>query len=248
MLKKLILAVVLLSGSYVHAQTEAEKRETESSEGNRPWGDENKDVVDPTKHFNFWNVHYAGKDEYGQNFGDGYEITPDGKKLDEEEPMSPPFIFLLLNFALLLIILGKYGAPVARKLAEDRHDQIKNAIDEAAKLRDQAAAKLAELQKKVEGLDAEIKKLVDGIRTDAEAHKARIHEAGAVQSAQMKRDAELRIAAEIDLARHQLAKEVSAAAANATEKLLREKATPEDHRKLVGSFITSVETQPGARS
>ena len=51
-------------------------------------------------------------------------------------------MFILLNFALLLIILAKYGAPAARKVAQDRHDQIKSALDEAAKLRDEAAKKL----------------------------------------------------------------------------------------------------------
>ena len=248
-MKKLLFAALLLAAPRVHAQDASEKRATESSEGNRPTSDEeSKEVKDPTQHFNFTNVHYSGKDEYGGAFGDGKETTPDGKTLDEEEPMSPPFIFLLVNFALLLIILAKYGAPAARKLAEDRHDQIKTALDDAARLRDQAAAKLAELKKKVDGVDAEIKKLVDGIRTDAEADKARILEAAAAQAAQMKRDAEQRIAAEIDLARHQLTKEVSVAATNATEKLLRDKATPEDQRKLVGNFISSVETQPGARS
>ena len=242
--KKLLLAAILFAAPRVHAQDSAEKRATEATEGNRPNGEkpEPPEGEDPTKHFNFTNVHYSGKDEYGGTFGDGVETTPDGKTLGEEEPMSPPFIFLLVNFALLLVILGKYGAPAARKLAQERHDQIKTALDDAAKLRDQASAKLAELQKKVQGVDAEIKQLVDGIRADAEADKARILEAAATQAAQMKRDAEQRIAAEIDLARHQLTKEVSAAAANATEKLLRDKATPDDQRTLVGNFITSVES------
>jgi F0F1-type ATP synthase membrane subunit b/b' len=56
----------------------------------------------------------------------------------------------------------------------------------------------------------------------------------------MKRDAEARIAAEIELARHQLTKEVTAAAAGATEKLLREKVTSDDQNKLVNTFIANV--------
>ncbi|HUS28055.1 MAG TPA: ATP synthase F0 subunit B [Kofleriaceae bacterium] len=227
---------------------------------------------DPTEHFNFFNFGYRGHDQWGDKFGDGVMRDPKtgaiatethtkvivdpetGKKKtvheaepEEEEAMSPPFVLMLLNFAILLFILAKFGGPVARKAAEERHDQIKTALDEAAKLRDQAAKKLAEYETRIKDVDSEVKKLVEGIRADAEADKKRILEAAAVQAATMKRDAELRIAAEIELARAQLTKEVTAAAAGATEKLLREKVTNDDQNKLVTTFITNVAAQKEAR-
>lgn len=217
---------------------------------------------DPSKHFNFashW-FDYKKYDEYGGKFGDGQMLDANGHvvmevdektgalKPAEEEPMSPPFLFMLLNFGLLLVILGKYGGPVARGIAQERHDTIKTALDEAARLRDQAQQKLTEYETRIKDVDAEVKKLVDGIRADAEADKKRILEAAAQQAAQMKRDAEQRIAAEIELARHQLTKEVTAAAAGATEKLLREKLTSDDQNKLVSTFISNVSsTRPEAR-
>jgi F-type H+-transporting ATPase subunit b len=230
--------------------------------------------TDPTKHFNFagnW-FSYKKHDEYGGAFGDGKMIDPNTgqvvqeyedkvvedpvthekkhvkeAKQAEEEPMSAPFLFALLNFGLLLLILAKYGAPVARKAAEERHDQIKSALDEAAKLRDAAAKKLAEYETRIKDVDSEVKKLVEGIRADAEADKKRILEAAATQAAQMKRDAELRIQAEIELARAQLTKEVTAAATGATEKLLREKVTSDDQNKLVATFISNVGSQKELR-
>ncbi len=209
---------------------------------------------DPTAHFNYFNFSYRGKDELGGPFGDGKMVDPHTGKVVvdphtgkpvEEEPMSPPFVLMLVNFGILLLILGKYGGPAARKLAEERHDQIKSALDEAAKLRDQAAKKLAEYETRIKDVDSEVKKLVDGIRADAEADKQRILQAAATQAEQMKKDAELRIAAEIELARAQLTREVAAAAAGATEKLLKEKLTADDQNKLVGTFITNV--QAGGR-
>jgi F-type H+-transporting ATPase subunit b len=204
-------------------------------------GEHVEEDPDPTRHFNFANFSYRGKDEYGGPFGDGVQIDPDGRRL-EEEPMSAPFILMLVNFGILLIILGKYGSPVARKLAKDRHDQIKSALDEAASLRQQAANKLAEYEKRIKDVDLEIKQLVEGIRTDAEADKVRILKNAEAQAAQLKREAELRIAAEIELARAQLKKEVTAAASSATEKLLREKVTPDDQTRLVSTFISGVES------
>jgi F-type H+-transporting ATPase subunit b len=185
---------------------------------------------------------YRGKDEYGGPFGDGQMVDPHTQRvIHEEEPASPPFVFMLLNFALLLGLLAWKGRPVAQKVAAERHDLIKTAIDEAAKLRKQAADKLAEYEARLLDADAEIKQLVEGMRTDAEHDKQRILAAAAAQAQQMKRDAELRIAAEIELARAQLTREVTAASAAATEQMLRQKMTAGDQQALVGSFITDMQ-------
>ena len=85
--------------------------------------------------------------------------------------------------------------------------------------------------------------MVEGMRADAEADKARILENAEKQVAQMKRDAETRIAAEIELARAALTREVTAASTAATEKLLREKMQAGDQQKLVSSFIADVQAQ-----
>jgi F-type H+-transporting ATPase subunit b len=204
---------------------------------------------DPTRHFNFFGFSpghlfdYIGKDEYGGPMGDGKMVDPEAHQvIPEEEPASPPFVFMLLNFALLLGLLARWGWPLARKVAEERHDLIKSALDEAAALRKQAAEKLAEYEARLKDADAEIAKLVEGMRTDAENDKNRILAAAEAQAALVKRDAELRIAAEIELARAQLTREVTAAAAAATEKLLREKMNAGDQQKLVTAFIAGVQT------
>jgi F-type H+-transporting ATPase subunit b len=211
---------------------------------------------DPTEHFN-WASHwfsYRKYDVYGGPLGDGVMRDHDGQVVmhvdpktgqmvpAEEEPMSPPFVFMLLNFGILLLILAKAGGPIAGKLARERHDQIKTALDEAARLREEAAKKLTEYETRIKDVDAEVQKLVDGIRAGAEADKARILETASRQAAQMKRDAEQRIAAEIELARAQLTKEVTLAATNATEKLLRDKLNQDDQTKLVSTFISNVQT------
>jgi len=199
---------------------------------------------DPTKNWNWLGLHY-GKDIAGGKLGDGKNFDPKtGKTVDgPEEPMSAPFILMAVNFLILMALLIWKGKPAVQKIAADRHDQIKTALDEAAKLRKQAQDKLTEYETKLKDADAEIKKLVDGIRTDAEADKVRILANAEKQSAQMKRDAELRIAAEIEVARAMLTREVTAAASAATEQLLRAKMMPGDQQKLVSSFITDVKSE-----
>lgn len=206
---------------------------------------------DPSEHFRFFGPPFGhgGKDIAGGKYGDGVNQNPQTGEViaGEEEPMSAPFIYMVLNFALLLFILMKFGGPAARKAAVDRHDQIKTALDEAAKLRQHAADKLAEYETRLKDADSEIKKLVEGMRADAEADKARILEAAERQAAQMKRDAEARIAAEIEYARAALTKEVTAAAAKATAELLKKKMVPGDQQKLVATFISDISAQKEAR-
>jgi F-type H+-transporting ATPase subunit b len=200
---------------------------------------------DPTQTFNFagdWFSFY-GKDITGGKLGDGRNYNPEtGQTVPgAEEAMSPPFVFMVLNFLLLLALLVWKGRPAVQQIAAERHDQIKTALDEAAKLRQQAADKLAEYEARLKDADAEIKTMVEGMKKDAETDKARILEAAERQSAQMKRDAEARIAAEIEMVRAQLTREVTSAAAVATEKILREKMGSADQAALVSSFISNVQ-------
>ena len=212
---------------------------------------------DPTKHFNFFNFSWSGKDEYGGKYGDSVMVDPVTNEpvLDEhgqpaaEEPMSAPFVLMVVNFAILLGLLAWKGRPALRNIARERHDQIKTALDEAAKLRDQAAKKLAEYEARLKDADAEIKKMVDGMRADADADKKRILATAEAQAAQMKKDADQRIAAEIEYARATLTRQVTDAAIAATEQILRTKGTADDQANLVNAFIGDVQTQSreGAR-
>jgi F-type H+-transporting ATPase subunit b len=262
-------AALLLAAAPAFAQTAEPKPEAEraaagaagdSATAHEPGSEhhtggpsaEDAEEQDPSKHFNFIGQQpghlfdYMGKDEMGGEFGDGKMVDREtGKVIHEEEPASPPFIFMLFNFAILLGLLAKWVRPIARQTAAERHDLIKSAIDEAAKLRQQAADKLAEYETRLKAADVEIKTLIEGLRADAEADKVRIRKAAEAQAVQIKRDAEQRIAAEIELARAQLTREVTAASAAATEKILRDKMTSADQHKLVGAFITDVQ-QAGA--
>lgn len=207
---------------------------------------------DPSKHFRFLGSPFShyGKDAMGGPMGDGKMVDPKtGEVHAGEEAMSPPFIFMVLNFVVFLWLLAWKGGPAIRKLASDRHDEIKAALDEAAKLRDKAAAKLEELETKVKDADADIAKMVEGMRADAAADKQRILETAEQQAAQLKRDAELRIAAEIETVRAQLTREVTAAAAAATEQLLRERMTPADQTQAVTAFVAGLKkpARPEAR-
>jgi len=184
--------------------------------------------ADPTKHYNFFDLGYAHKDQQG------------GSLEGTEEAMSPPFALLVMNFGVLLIILAWKGGPVVRKMAETRHDEIKNALEEAARLRTQAKAKLDEYSTKLKAAEAEVEQMIKDIRGDAEAEKQRIIAAAEAQAVALKKDAEERIGAEIARARASLQRDVVTAAMTVAERLLRERTTATDQNGLVDKFISDL--------
>jgi len=153
------------------------------------------------------------------------------------------FLVTLLGFSMslfLLVLLGWKAGPIARDMAAKRSDEIKNALDEAARLRTAAKGKLDEYSTKLRAAEGEIDQMIKAMLESAEAEKQRIIANAEAQAAAMKKDAEERIAAEIDRARHALQQEVVAAAATVAEKVLREKTTPTDQSNLVDTFIRGI--------
>jgi len=236
-MRSILIALLLAAPSLAYAQAERESPE------------KGEEVHDPTQHYN-WASHlspygkngYQSLDEEGGPMGDG-KLGPEGKPLkegEEEEQMSPPFIFVLINFGLLLILLGKKAAPIANEMAMKRSDEIKTSLDEAARLRTAAKDKLDEYNAKLKQAESEIDTMIKTMRETAEEDRKRIIAAAEAQAALLKKDAEERIAAEIDRARHTLQREVVEAAAAVAEKTLREKTTPADQNNLVDSFLKGV--------
>lgn len=255
----MLLGVLFGLGAVAHAQ-EREPARTEDTdahgiESSGPT-DPSKDVhattehgahghhEDPSKTFNFFHLNYWGKDRYGGKYGDNVE----GPHNAPEEKMSAPFVLMVVNFGLLLIILAKFGGPAVNKMAQERSDQIKVALDEATALRNKAASKLAEYESRLAEADAEISKMVDGMRSDAATEKQRILDAAAASAAALERDAELRIAAEIERARQELRNEVTAAAVAAAEKVLAQKTSAADQTKLFEQFIGDMQQVASQRT
>ncbi len=186
---------------------------------------------DPSEHFNWTDLGYKDKNILG---GEPQPGVPD---------MDPPMILMFLNFAIVLVIIGWKVRPPVMNYLKGRHQSIKDALEEAAKHRAAAKAKLDEVEERMAEVEGEVDKMVSDIRASAEAEKKRIIAAAEAQAQSMKRDAEARISAEIARARAALDREVVVAAVAAADKLIREKASPDDHTNLIDSFIGDVEKQ-----
>jgi F-type H+-transporting ATPase subunit b len=86
------------------------------------------------------------------------------------------FALQLLNFGVLLFILIWFGGRAMNKSLRARHEQLKGDINEAARLRDEAAQKFKAQDQRVADLEKEIAVLRASLRQDAEREQARLLE------------------------------------------------------------------------
>lgn len=189
---------------------------------------------DPTQHFNFTDLGYGDKNVAGGPLEAG------------DQPMSPPMILMLMNFGIVLFLIGWKVRPKVTGYLKGRHESIKGALEEAARLREAAQGKLDEYTRMVSAAEAELDQMVKDMRADAEAEKKRIIAEAEAQAEALQRDAKARIDAEIERARAMLEREVTAAAVAAAESILRKQATAEDHTRLIDSFIGDVQADARA--
>jgi F-type H+-transporting ATPase subunit b len=164
-----------------------------------------------------------------------------GGKLDKgDEPMAPPLVLALLNFAIFAGILYWKAGPALSKYLANRHETIKNALEEAAKLQEEAKEKLKEYSERIADADSEVNELIEQIRKDAEAERERIVADAEAQAERMRKEAEARIESEFIRARRELEREVVAKAMALAEQQLRDTTTQVDQTTLVTGFISDL--------
>jgi F-type H+-transporting ATPase subunit b len=155
---------------------------------------------------------------------------------------APPLFFALLNFVALVFLLGKLALPKIRAMSDRRHEQTQRDLDEARRLHREAKERLADYQHRLDAIDREIAGVVAAIRAEAEAEVARAVRAAEEQAARLKRESEFTISQELKQLRIDLTRDTTARAIAAAEKLIREKLTDADQRRLTEQFVRAIES------
>jgi F-type H+-transporting ATPase subunit b len=114
-------------------------------------------------------------------------------------------LYTLIVFGVLLFVLSKYAWPNIKKGLDKRERNILDAIEQAKKDRDEAAALLAKAKREVDDTAAKVAAMLADARKDAETLKA-LKAEEAAKEAQAERD---RAKREVEAERAALAKETS---------------------------------------
>lgn len=151
-----------------------------------------------------------------------------------------------INFGILAGLIGyalykKGGGFFTARTAEIRRD-----LDSSAKLKLDAEARYADVERRLAKLDDEIADLKAQARTESEAEGRRIRQETEREIAKIRSQAEQDIASAGTAAQQELRAYAASIAVNLAERRIRERLTPETDSALVGRVAADIERQGGS--
>lgn len=154
----------------------------------------------------------------------------------------------LLNFGLLVGALVYFlRAPVAGYLAS-RSSQIRQDLVTAAEMRAAATAQLAEIEKRMQALPAELEALKRQGAEDVKAEQLRIAETAAVERTRLLEQTRREIDTRMRIAKRELTEQAAALAVGVAETRIRRTITPDDQIRLVDRYASQLAAPDGAAS
>ena len=141
------------------------------------------------------------------------------------------FVNLLVFIACALYLHRHFGRPI-REALRSRSEGIKRELQIAREEKEQALAKLAEVQARFEGLDAEVLQVKTKARAEADAEKERITSATETEIAKMREQSKREIESAGKAARLELRKFAAQESVRLAEEILEREIGPEDDARL----------------
>jgi F-type H+-transporting ATPase subunit b len=143
----------------------------------------------------------------------------------------------LLNFAVLVFILMKFGGGAINKALAARHQQLRTDLDEAARIKSAAEQRFRQQEQRLANLEREIEVMITSIRQEAEQEKARIIAGAEEKARRVQEETTFALEQQVKEAEARFRGEVAQAAVKVADELLRRSVTPSDEQRLVQSFV-----------
>jgi F-type H+-transporting ATPase subunit b len=166
--------------------------------------------------------------------------------------MSPPLVAETFDAALLLYLVYRFSRRPVKDALKKRKEAILQGMETAAKMKSDAAERLAEYERKLQRTDDDIERVKAEMRAAGESERVRILEEAREKRARMERDAHHLIEQELQAAREALLRETVQGAVRAAEQLLVKQIGPSDQQRLADEYLTSLDradiNAPGGRA
>jgi F-type H+-transporting ATPase subunit b len=199
--------------------------------------------LDAPHHVNWWHGMLMVNNERAEQ--GGVLNTLLFRYHNEENPCDaknepPPFLASLLNFGLLAFVMYRFGRkPVAEGLAK-RKQSIMQEIDNASRLKNEAAIRLREYEEKFERIEETLAELKAELALQAEVEKRHLLAEAEERRLRMKRDAEFRIEQELKAAKAALLQSAVQEAVVAAEELLKKSASAQDQDRMTQEYLSAI--------
>lgn len=141
------------------------------------------------------------------------------------------FVNLLIFIGAILYLHRRFGRPV-REALRARGEGIKRELEKAQLERDQALAKLAEVEAQFKDLDAEVARISEKAKAEAVAEQARISLATEQEITKIREQAKREIESAGKAARHELRKFAALESVRLAEDILKAEISRDDDARL----------------
>ena len=150
----------------------------------------------------------------------------------------------LVNFGILVGILGWFGGKAMNKALLARHQQLKADLVAAAEARAAAEGRAAAQEKRLASLETEIAGIRAGIKQEAEDEKQRLIAAAEERAARIGEETKFLLDQQVKEAEVTLRREVAEAAVKIAEQIVTRSLNGGDQQRLLDTFVTDVSTPP----
>lgn len=147
------------------------------------------------------------------------------------------WVFKFFNFAVLLAILVKFAGKPLKNYLVNRHKEVKERIEEAERLFQEAEAIKKKYEEKLIKLDEEIDAFKKVVVEETEKEKQKILEEAKGLALKIKEQARLTYEQEIREAKGKIKEETVRLTFERAEKLITERFNRNDNDKMVEEFI-----------
>lgn len=150
------------------------------------------------------------------------------------------FLYRCLNFGITFALLAYFLVKPIRNALAGRREGIAKKLEEAEKARQQAEAKFAEYDTKLNQAEAEIEKIYEAIRREGETEQARILANAREMADKIRQESEKTAANEVAKAKTALRREAAELAVKIAEDILNKSLTAADQTRLVDEYVQKV--------
>ncbi len=172
--------------------------------------------------------------------GEGHHGPGAIRWLPTDEGTQTPYVFMLLNFAILIAIYVKAGKqPVAEALEKRRADFVAK-VDEADRLRREAEARAEKYRAQLATLEQDLTAARAALEDAGKAEQQRLVTEARERAERMKKDAEFLVRQEQLAMRDELQRKTAVAAIDAAAQLLAQHVTAADQERLADGFLAGL--------
>jgi len=146
------------------------------------------------------------------------------------------FVNLLIFVICALFLHRRFGRPV-REALRSRGERIKHDLARAQDERNQALAKLAEVEARFADLDAEVTAIKERARVEGEAERERNQLATEAEISRIREQAKREIESAGKAARHELRRFAAIESVRLAEEILKSEIDPDDDTRLTSQSV-----------